>query len=1038
MSSAPVDTNLRSSRKVFGYSRDAKRPIGPLNVTNDMTAWEIYNHKASEVDREMIKDWNDSLNNLLIFAALYSAILTAFIIESMRLLQEDPTETTRDILLSISNQLANNTASAFQRIEYETPEYAVVVNGLLFTSLSCSLTVALLAVLALQWVANYDMGLNTSSARKRALQRHVRWMGIERWKMGEIIASLPLLLFVSLFLFFIGIADWLWHLNRVISGIVVGGVGIGCLLYTVTNLISIIKLDAPFRTPVSKGLALLLRGATVWIRCLVLSFPSEVHKHNQGWRDIRWNRIGQIWGTIFSKLPILPRTFAKYEEQEVEEKEEAEMESLLWLANSIEVTSASREIFLSLIKAFMGLSPELWIREKMGIAPWKAIFMVLFKPYFGRDHGQLTEEESRIAVEICKAYSVIPSRITSPILQTVHYSITNKDSSLRLTQFIAEYRHSSCGPWRLVDAIDIACKSISSIEAKYFHFLLLEIQQAWSILTYQYRHTILYNLSHACAIPSGDAQVPFIISTRSLDVIFDLVGRTYHDLFGIPGVFGQGTPMDRYIDTVWRLMEEGEGKGLVDRIHRSIQQQILAQIEGIDFSMLSAVNKLSALLRPLSKIICSRPLALQDQERDRFIRALTRIYPNVKDDTIQDVIEETLLAGLQYSHARNDQPPDRFVGSIVAIDEYFIRHSAEPGHYSNIINYITSILAKRDPCKPGSSLQYNLTQVKDPNLALWLTRYCPKSWEFKALVHPDFSKWNDRVRSTLHFTWITRIDAVRSDLHNAFLRTIIIDGPARIRQPAVSILEYLETSTHPLEEKEWLQILSSPGLNNILECYHNGRYGHEGRVLIGASRFSWFNDMFALANGLEWVSRIGLNGYIHASAILQIIVDQIVFESAAADIDGPLECSYICLKTLRGITLGSPSDRNENIHIFVDVDGQKELCNLREALIWVLQNATEMRHNGAIPPLNSNPELLEFATLAIQRIRQLELACPGQLRSFEFIRNMPDEEWEVWSGKIKSMVMGINMGGLEPGPMLTRHRFVRDAEGICGSSCASS
>ncbi|PVF91043.1 hypothetical protein CPB86DRAFT_452853 [Serendipita vermifera] len=180
----------------------------------------------------------------------------------MKLLQEDPAETTRDILFAISNQLANNSIPAFQRIEYETPEYAVVVNGPLFTSLSCSLIAALLAVLALQWVANYDMGLNTSSAHKRALQRHLRWMGIERWKMGEIIASLPLLIFVSLFLFFIGIADWLWHVNRAISGIVIGGIGIGCLVYTITNLISIIILDAPFRTPVSKGLVPLYRGAT--------------------------------------------------------------------------------------------------------------------------------------------------------------------------------------------------------------------------------------------------------------------------------------------------------------------------------------------------------------------------------------------------------------------------------------------------------------------------------------------------------------------------------------------------------------------------------------------------------------------------------------------------------------------------------------------------------------------------------------------------------------------------------------------------------
>ncbi|PVF90868.1 hypothetical protein CPB86DRAFT_720345, partial [Serendipita vermifera] len=343
--------------------------------------WEIYNHKASEIDRELIKDWNDSLNTLLIFAALYSAILTAFIIESMKLLQEDPAETTRDILFAISNQLANNSIPAFQRIEYETPEYAIVVNGLLFTSLSCSLIAALLAVLALQWVASYDMGLDTSSARKRALQRHLRWMGIERWKMGELIASLPLLIFVALFLFFVGIADWLWHMNRAISGIVVGGIGIGCIVYAITNLISIIKLDAPFRTPVSKGLAPLFRGLGAWIRYLLL-LPSEVLKRNQGWKSIRWNDIREAWDTISKKVPISSQSFAKCEEQEIKRKEEVEIDSLIWLGNSIEATSASRDIFLSLIRELMGLPPELLIRrEKMDGATWESIFKILCSPY---------------------------------------------------------------------------------------------------------------------------------------------------------------------------------------------------------------------------------------------------------------------------------------------------------------------------------------------------------------------------------------------------------------------------------------------------------------------------------------------------------------------------------------------------------------------------------------------------------------------------------------------------------------------------------
>jgi hypothetical protein len=69
MASEVMNKNGRTSAKLFGLGRDSRKPGDPLVVTNDTTAWEIYNHKALEIDKEMIKDWNDSLNTLLIFVS---------------------------------------------------------------------------------------------------------------------------------------------------------------------------------------------------------------------------------------------------------------------------------------------------------------------------------------------------------------------------------------------------------------------------------------------------------------------------------------------------------------------------------------------------------------------------------------------------------------------------------------------------------------------------------------------------------------------------------------------------------------------------------------------------------------------------------------------------------------------------------------------------------------------------------------------------------------------------------------------------------
>lgn len=109
----------------------------------------------------------------------------------MKLLQEDPNETTRDILLTIARQLANVSVSAFEPPKFVAPSYAVHVNVYLFISIVPSLIAALGAVLALQWIGSYDFGLNPSSPKDRAIQRHFRHMGIESWRMAEIIASYP-------------------------------------------------------------------------------------------------------------------------------------------------------------------------------------------------------------------------------------------------------------------------------------------------------------------------------------------------------------------------------------------------------------------------------------------------------------------------------------------------------------------------------------------------------------------------------------------------------------------------------------------------------------------------------------------------------------------------------------------------------------------------------------------------------------------------------------------------------------------------------
>lgn len=67
MAATMKDAFLRAPSRLFGLHRETRQPGAPLKITQDTTVWEICNHEAENIDRERIKDWNDSLNTLLIF-----------------------------------------------------------------------------------------------------------------------------------------------------------------------------------------------------------------------------------------------------------------------------------------------------------------------------------------------------------------------------------------------------------------------------------------------------------------------------------------------------------------------------------------------------------------------------------------------------------------------------------------------------------------------------------------------------------------------------------------------------------------------------------------------------------------------------------------------------------------------------------------------------------------------------------------------------------------------------------------------------------
>ncbi|KAF8868900.1 hypothetical protein CPB85DRAFT_1190937, partial [Mucidula mucida] len=124
--------------------------------------WRVYGDESSKIDIEMVAGWREGLDMLLVFAALFSAVVTAFLTATCKSMQVDNTEVTNSLLLEmIGVQRAILHVVVYGPTDVEAVPPAIIsfrpkpadfwVNGLWFMSLGLSLSTTLLAVLAKQW-----------------------------------------------------------------------------------------------------------------------------------------------------------------------------------------------------------------------------------------------------------------------------------------------------------------------------------------------------------------------------------------------------------------------------------------------------------------------------------------------------------------------------------------------------------------------------------------------------------------------------------------------------------------------------------------------------------------------------------------------------------------------------------------------------------------------------------------------------------------------------------------------------------------------
>ncbi|KAG8819427.1 hypothetical protein FRC17_010455 [Serendipita sp. 399] len=218
--------------------------------------WASYNAITQDADEEFLDDCNESMDSLLVFAGLFSAVTTALIVETYKTLKVEPESRTEHLLELILQKLGNLSApdqiQDIPQTRSTPPRQAILANGLLFLSLTLSLIAALTALLIKQWTRRIFRGLRSiTSGRDRAREHFFRMEGVKRWSLTNLIAAVPMILHLALLAFFVGLLLWLVPLNHTVWLIVLVLCLLWLLAYLATACIPCIWHDAPYVWPTS-------------------------------------------------------------------------------------------------------------------------------------------------------------------------------------------------------------------------------------------------------------------------------------------------------------------------------------------------------------------------------------------------------------------------------------------------------------------------------------------------------------------------------------------------------------------------------------------------------------------------------------------------------------------------------------------------------------------------------------------------------------------------------------------------------------------
>jgi len=209
----------------------------------------------------------DLVNELIHQAGLFSAALTAFIIDRSQNIQQTPAQQSvffQQQSVALLNQISQQLSSLGAQTPVSsnlslsgpavTPSSSDVrVNVFWFLSLVFSLSAALLATLV-QRSARDHMHIFRRYSHPLRIARIRQYLheGVESWYMPAIAEAVPGLIHFSLLLFLIGLADFLLHTHTIVGKFTVVPMSLCAALYIISTVAPVISPKCPYRTSSSR------------------------------------------------------------------------------------------------------------------------------------------------------------------------------------------------------------------------------------------------------------------------------------------------------------------------------------------------------------------------------------------------------------------------------------------------------------------------------------------------------------------------------------------------------------------------------------------------------------------------------------------------------------------------------------------------------------------------------------------------------------------------------------------------------------------